>query len=188
MKYILVVYEPGNRREVNRATKVFQQAKWWWSYVRNFWILVDHPLDIEQLNDELKSIFRGYFICIQVSHLDQLGGQLPADAWPSLEELLNAQAGSYRNGSGPDAETPHSRTNYHRSTGPRPPGPDVEAPRAGWWHVFGFTSIHEATLKEAESRWRQRVHQAHPDRGGSDEAMRLFNDAIAQAREYFGKT
>lgn len=79
------------------------------------------------------------------------------------------------------------RTEKAGSYSPPPPDPTVEGPTAGWWHVFGFSSIHEASLKEAESRYRQRVQQAHPDRGGSTEAMQVFNEAIEQARNYFGK-
>lgn len=84
---------------------------------------------------------------------------------------------------------PEAFTRTHADEEPfyTPPEPDLAGPRAGWWHVFGFQSIFEASLKEAESRYRQQVHQAHPDRGGSNEAMRIFNEAIEQARQHFGK-
>lgn len=66
-----------------------------------------------------------------------------------------------------------------------PEGPDLDAPVAQWWYVLGFVHLHQATPEEAEKRYRARVKQAHPDRGGTDEAMRIFNEAIAQARAHF---
>lgn len=63
--------------------------------------------------------------------------------------------------------------------------PDHNGTTAGWWHVLGFSHPAEASLEEVEKRYRTQVKQAHPDRGGSDEAMRIFNEAIEQAREHF---
>lgn len=64
-------------------------------------------------------------------------------------------------------------------------GGDLDGPTARWWHVLGFQHPAEASLEEAEKRYRAHVKQAHPDRGGTDEAMRIFNEAIAQARDHF---
>jgi len=69
-----------------------------------------------------------------------------------------------------------------------PPQPDMTGTRAGWWHIFGFTHPAEASREEVEKRYRERVKQAHPDVGGDPEAMRIFNEAIEQAREHFAPT
>jgi hypothetical protein len=49
-----------------------------------------------------------------------------------------------------------------------------------WWNVLGVAF--DAPLYAAEAAYRQRVLRAHPDRGGSDEAMMRLNAAIAEAR------
>ena len=50
-----------------------------------------------------------------------------------------------------------------------------------WREIFGLSKT--ATLQDAESAYRRRALSAHPDNGGSDEAMQRLNDAIAQARK-----
>lgn len=70
---------------------------------------------------------------------------------------------------------------------PDPPPRPGDAPYAQWWHVLGFKHQAEATLERAEKVYRDRVKKAHPDLGGSEEAMALFNAAIRAAREHFGK-
>jgi len=42
------------------------------------------------------------------------------------------------------------------------------------------------TLQEAEAAYRDEARSAHPDRGGSHEAMTRLNDAIRRAREELG--
>lgn len=83
----------------------------------------------------------------------------------------------------PEADISPEDTRHHRRK-----EPTLEGTPAGWWHVLGFTHPAEASLEEAEKRYRDRVKQAHPDRGGTDEAMRIFNEAIEQAREHFAPT
>lgn len=66
--------------------------------------------------------------------------------------------------------------------------PSTSGTSAQWWHVFGFSNMHEATLKEAETRYRQHARKAHPDLPtGSGDAMRIFNEAIEQARKHFAR-
>lgn len=49
-----------------------------------------------------------------------------------------------------------------------------------WWNVLGVPF--DAPLHAAEAAYRERVRTAHPDRGGSDEAMVRLNMAIREAR------
>ncbi len=72
---------------------------------------------------------------------------------------------------------------------PRTPEPTTDGVTAGWWNVFGFMHPAEASLEEVEKRYRARVKQVHPDvEGGDPEAMRIFNEAIEQARNHFAPT
>lgn len=50
-----------------------------------------------------------------------------------------------------------------------------------WRKVLGAQ-----TLEEAERNWRDKARTAHPDNGGSHEAMTALNVAIAEARKEFG--
>lgn len=50
-----------------------------------------------------------------------------------------------------------------------------------WWNVLGVAF--DAPLHAAEAAYRRLVLTAHPDRGGSAEAMMRLNDAIREARE-----
>lgn len=50
-----------------------------------------------------------------------------------------------------------------------------------WWNVLGVNF--DAPLHVAEAAYRRLVLSAHPDRGGSAEAMLRLNDAIREARE-----
>jgi hypothetical protein len=77
-------------------------------------------------------------------------------------------------------------------------------PREAWWDVLGLASktvsgmggadlakiaaspdhpLRPSLLGIAETMYRSKVKAAHPDRGGSTEAMTRLNGAIAQARE-----
>ena len=51
-----------------------------------------------------------------------------------------------------------------------------------WWRVLGFESGPPASLCAAETRFRQLAAAAHPDRGGSVDAMQRLNRARAEAR------
>lgn len=50
-----------------------------------------------------------------------------------------------------------------------------------WWNVLGVPF--DAPLHAAEAAYRQRVLTAHPDRGGTADAMMRLNGAIREARE-----
>ncbi len=50
-----------------------------------------------------------------------------------------------------------------------------------WREILGVGL--DATLLAAEASYRRLAFNAHPDKGGSVEAMQRLNDAIAQARE-----
>lgn len=59
-------------------------------------------------------------------------------------------------------------------------GPDGQlAPP--WWKVLGFNET--TTKNEAETRYRELVKTAHPDRGGDAARFNAITDAIRQARE-----
>ncbi len=57
-----------------------------------------------------------------------------------------------------------------------PPADDA----ASWWNILGLG--YDASLTEAERAYRRMVMYAHPDKGGSADAMQRLNNAIAQAR------
>ena len=60
----------------------------------------------------------------------------------------------------------------------------VTVPEGGdesWWNVLGVPF--DAPLHAAEAAYRGLVRKAHPDRGGSDEAMVRLNMAIHEARQ-----
>jgi len=58
-----------------------------------------------------------------------------------------------------------------------PPAPDD-----GWWReVLDVRS--DATLEQCEAAYRAEAHNAHPDRCGTDEAMKQLNAAIEAARK-----
>lgn len=80
----------------------------------------------------------------------------------------------------------------------------AEPPRPPWWEVLGIDLLGLGTsgqdlandpkhpmrapvLHLVELLWRQKVKYAHPDRGGSVEAMATLNRAIADARAALGK-
>ena len=86
-----------------------------------------------------------------------------------------------------------------------PPGQDgapAPEPERPWWEVLGIPqfdgmpiseiasdSTHHMRipmLKMAEAIFKTKVQEAHPDKGGSNEAMRKLNAAIASAREALG--
>lgn len=56
-----------------------------------------------------------------------------------------------------------------------PPGADNRAP----WRAV----LEAETLEQAERNWREKARTAHPDNGGSHEAMTALNLAIAEARK-----
>lgn len=60
--------------------------------------------------------------------------------------------------------------------------PQVVRPLGAWRAVLGV-SVSESDVSVIKKAYRSRVGKAHPDRGGSDEAMARLNVAIAQARE-----
>lgn len=89
-----------------------------------------------------------------------------------------------------------------------PPGSGDEAqvpPQRPWWEVLNMQQMEEAfgvsfneiasdpkhpmrkpVLQMAEVRYKMRVPEVHPDRGGSNEAMAELSIAIQQAREALG--
>ena len=63
-----------------------------------------------------------------------------------------------------------------------PPQPPVPA----WWRVLGFDAGPPSTLGLAEAHFRRLAASAHPDRGGSVDAMQRLNWARAEARRRLG--
>ena len=147
--------------------------------------------------------FKTRKVSIQGDTLEQMA--IACDRWSTLHLNVGALAatmqglrGMYRFGtthvldamiSGlgvtPDAHVSAEEDFHQHHTGPQP---TTDGTTAGWWHVFGFTHLREASRDEVEKRYRDRVKQAHPDVGGDPEAMRIFNEAIEQAREHFAPT
>ena len=62
---------------------------------------------------------------------------------------------------------------------PPPKGPDGQLKRP-WWQELGFQD--NASLPEAETRYRELVKTHHPDRGGDAARFNAITDAIRQAR------
>jgi hypothetical protein len=56
-----------------------------------------------------------------------------------------------------------------------------------WWAPLGFTSA-PTTLEDVERAYRDKARSAHPDAGGSHEAMVALNRAREDARRHFGVT
>lgn len=81
-----------------------------------------------------------------------------------------------------------------------PPGVEDAEPQKPWWEVLELPGglpyeelsaesthpMRKAALQLAEVCYKQRVPDAHPDRGGSPKAMRELAEAIAQARAVLG--
>lgn len=61
----------------------------------------------------------------------------------------------------------------------------VSAAIPDWCTFYGFEEIPERSL--LEKTHRDRVFEAHPDRGGTSERMHHLNENIAEAREYYSK-
>lgn len=62
---------------------------------------------------------------------------------------------------------------------PPPKGPDGHLAKP-WWAELGFTEA--PPLADAESRYRDLVKTAHPDRGGDPAKFNSITDAIRNAR------
>lgn len=58
------------------------------------------------------------------------------------------------------------------------PGQDSAA---GWRTILGFDETERPELATVEARYRKRIAEAHPDRGGSHEAALTINSARDQA-------
>ena len=72
----------------------------------------------------------------------------------------------------PDREQPRPHHQHSLS----PPGGDKES----WWSVLGVPF--DAPLHAAEAAYRELVLVAHPDRGGTADAMSRLNIAISEVR------
>ena len=64
--------------------------------------------------------------------------------------------------------------------------PPASDERPAWWEVLGLPARPPA-LSGAESAYRLKAAQIHPDRGGDGEGMAALNGAIREARESFGE-
>lgn len=60
------------------------------------------------------------------------------------------------------------------------PAPEGHAPPK-WWDIIGVEQ--DWPLKAIEAVWKTKLEKAHPDRGGSTEAMVALNVAIEAARQ-----
>jgi hypothetical protein len=61
--------------------------------------------------------------------------------------------------------------------------PAVDTER-NWWTVLGFDQP-PGTLETVRIRWRQRIAEAHPDRGGSTDQAAEINAAMADAEKFY---
>ena len=66
---------------------------------------------------------------------------------------------------------------------PRAP---LRVPDMTCWKVLDMQSGCPRTVTNVERRYRQLVARAHPDRGGSTDAMQRLNWARAEARRQLG--
>jgi hypothetical protein len=58
-----------------------------------------------------------------------------------------------------------------------------------WWAVLGFSEAAIGSLSSAvtDARWRELAKKAHPDQGGTQEAMAELNAAAEQARQHYAR-
>jgi hypothetical protein len=56
-----------------------------------------------------------------------------------------------------------------------------------WWEVFGFSQVMLGSLSRPliDARFRELSVKAHPDKGGSDAAMKELTNAYEQAKAHF---
>lgn len=99
------------------------------------------------------------------------------DRWDKAEDniwaiakTIGAMRGIERWGSGDMTDTAFS--------GFQALPPPSSANRAPWRSMLGAS-----TLEEAEANYRRKAREAHPDNGGSHEAMAALNSAIEDARK-----
>lgn len=79
-------------------------------------------------------------------------------------------------------------TEYHGQYTIRqePPPPPPNESGAQWWQLFGFPMREAADLAACEKKYRTMVKKIHPDKPDGDaEAMRIWTEAIQQARKHF---
>lgn len=57
--------------------------------------------------------------------------------------------------------------------------------RQEWWEVLGVTQ--DAAKREVTRAYRRKVQVSHPDKGGSEAAFKLVQDAYDQALATFGR-
>lgn len=50
-----------------------------------------------------------------------------------------------------------------------------------WWQILGVSS--SASIAEIDAAWRAKIHAAHPDRGGSNDAAARLNQARDEGRK-----
>lgn len=66
--------------------------------------------------------------------------------------------------------------------------PSPNSARAmGWRQVLGFKASDKPSIEEVDKAYRRAAASAHPDKGGSTEAMARVNQARAEAREELGQ-
>lgn len=58
----------------------------------------------------------------------------------------------------------------------------VSLPASTWWEILGVTKT--STFNEIREAYRKKVFQAHPDQGGSDQAMMKVQNAWELARDF----
>ena len=59
--------------------------------------------------------------------------------------------------------------------------PPPEKPRRKWWEVFGLMR-ENASLEAVEALYRVKVRGAHPDKGGTTDAMQELAEALSEAK------
>jgi hypothetical protein len=60
-----------------------------------------------------------------------------------------------------------------------------ETSNGTWYSVLGVK--HDATFEQAKAAYLEKAKRAHPDMGGTNEAMHTLNAAWDQARQQFGR-
>jgi len=57
----------------------------------------------------------------------------------------------------------------------------LPAPRDSWWEIFGVDPK-KTTLADVDAIYKSRARKAHPDAGGSEDAIKILNQARTDAR------
>ncbi len=133
----------------------------------------NYSLGVERPNDPGVSVWftwDGLQVCIPVDRYDSVASNLQA-----IHHVVEARRTELRHGT-----LALVRASFTGFAALPPP-----AAAKAWHEVLGL--VPAATIEAAEHQYRELARKAHPDAGGSTEAMAELNVAIGQARKELGE-